>query len=68
MGFADLSIADIAKEYQIPVEAVFSLCDRLGISYKNQQTNLPLEDAKVIILEILSSQQDPSSKSFGNSS
>ena len=54
MGFAELSIADIATEYQISVEEVFSLCDRFCISYKNPQTNLPLEDAKTVISQILS--------------
>jgi hypothetical protein len=47
MGFADLSIADIAA-------AVFHLCDQLGVTYRNQQTNLALEDAKAIIAQILS--------------
>ncbi len=56
MGFADLSIADIAAEYNLPVEAVFHLCDRMGVTYKNQQTNLALEDAKAIISQILSQQ------------
>jgi hypothetical protein len=54
MGFADLSIADIAAEYNLPVEAVFHLCDQLGVTYRNQQTNLALEDAKAIIAQILS--------------
>lgn len=54
MGFADLSIAAIAAEYDLPVEAVFHLCRQLGINYKNQQTNLALEDAKAIIANILS--------------
>ena len=54
MGFAELSIADIAAEYQLSVEAVFSLCDRLHIGYKNPQTNLALEDAKAVISQILS--------------
>jgi hypothetical protein len=31
-----------------------SLCDQLGISYKDRQTNLALEDAKAIISLILS--------------
>lgn len=53
MGFADLSIADIAAEYHLSVEAVFHLCDQLGVNYKNQQTNLALEDAKAIISLIL---------------
>jgi hypothetical protein len=33
---------------------VLSLCDQLGISYKDRQTNLALEDAKAIISLILS--------------
>ncbi len=53
MGFADLSIADIAAEYQLPVQTVFHLCDQLGVTYKNPQTNLALEDAKAIIAQIL---------------
>lgn len=54
MGFADLSIAEIAAEYNLPVEKVFQLCDQLRISYKNQQTCLALEDAKAVISHILS--------------
>ncbi len=56
MGFADLSIADIAAEYNLSVKAVFHLCDQLGVTYKNQQTNLALEDAKAVIVQILSHQ------------
>ncbi len=59
MGFADLSIADIAAEYNLPVEEVFQLCDQLTINYKNQQTFLALEDAKAVISHILS-QKAPS--------
>ena len=54
MGFADLSIADIAAQYDLQVETLFRLCDRLNISYKNEATCLALEDAKMVILEILS--------------
>jgi len=53
MGFADLSITDIAAEYDLTVQAVFDLCDQLGIAYKNQDTNLALEDAKAVIMQIL---------------
>jgi hypothetical protein len=59
MGFADLSIAEIAADYNLPVEEVLALCDRLGIAYKNPQTRLALEDAKAIISQILS-QRHPS--------
>ncbi|MFM7572125.1 MAG: translation initiation factor IF-2 [Snowella sp.] len=60
MGFADLSIADIAAEYNLPVATVFHLCDQLGVTYRNQQTNLALEDAKAIIAHILSQKSSPS--------
>ena len=53
MGFAELSIADLAAEYQIKEQTVFELCDRFKINYKNERTCLALEDAKTIILEIL---------------
>ena len=57
MGFADLSIAEIAAEYDLPAEDVFHLCQQLGITYKTQETRLALEDAKAIISKILSRQQ-----------
>lgn len=57
MGFADLSIAEIAADYNLPVEEVFKLCEQLGIAYKNQQSRLALEDAKAIISKILSQKQ-----------
>lgn len=63
MGFADLSIADIAAEYDLSVETVFHLCDQLGVTYNNQQTNLALEDAKAIISQILSLRSDSLNKS-----
>lgn len=53
MGFADLSIAEIAADYNLPVEEVLNLCQQLRIAYKTPQTRLPLEDAKAIISRIL---------------
>lgn len=64
MGFADLSIAEIAEDYNLPVEEVLALCNQLGIAYKNPQTRLALEDAKAIITEILSKR--PHSSSSGS--
>ena len=52
MGFADLSIAEIAADYRVPVEKVFSLCDQLGIACKHQKTRLDLEDAKALSIAI----------------
>jgi predicted DNA-binding protein YlxM (UPF0122 family) len=54
MGFADLSIAEIAAEYDLPCEEVYHLCEQLGIAYKTRETRLALEDAKAIISKILS--------------
>jgi hypothetical protein len=57
MGFADLSIAEIAAEYDLPTQEVCHLCEQLGIAYKTQDTRLALEDAKAVISNILSKQQ-----------
>lgn len=54
MGFADLSIAEIAADYKLPVDEVLALCDQLGIAYKSSNSRLALEDAKEIISQILS--------------
>lgn len=56
MGFAELSIADIAAEYNLEEQAVFELCDRFKINYRDERTCLALEDAKAIIMEILAAQ------------
>lgn len=53
MGFADLSIAEIAADYSLPVEGVLALCDQLGIAYKTSNSRLALEDAKAVISQIL---------------
>ncbi|HLO49675.1 MAG TPA: translation initiation factor IF-2 [Kamptonema sp.] len=52
MGFADLSIAEIAADYNVPVQNVLQLCDELGIAYKHPQTRLALEDVKAIISKL----------------
>jgi predicted DNA-binding protein YlxM (UPF0122 family) len=54
MGFADLSIAEIAADFSVSVEKVFLMCNQLGIAFKHQNTRLALEDAKAIISQILS--------------
>ena len=50
MGFADYSIAEIAEDYKLTIESVFTLCDRLGIAYQDAETKLALEDAKAVIM------------------
>lgn len=62
MGFADLSLAEIAEDYNLSVEEVCHLCDRLGIAYKNPQTRLALEDAKAILASIMAQTQDSGSE------
>lgn len=52
MGFADLSIAEIAEDYHVSVEDVFHLCDRLAIRYSSSETRLALEDVKAIMTEL----------------
>jgi hypothetical protein len=54
MGFADLSIAEIAAHYSNAVERLFSLYNQILIADKHQNTRLALEDAKAIISEISS--------------
>ncbi|MEO1131660.1 MAG: translation initiation factor IF-2 [Cyanobacteria bacterium J06639_1] len=49
MGFADMSIADLAEDYNLDVAKVIALCDELNIPYRNAETYLALEDAKAII-------------------
>lgn len=53
MGFADISIEDLAEDYSLPVAQVIELCDQMVIPYQNQKSNLALEDAKKIILAVL---------------
>ncbi len=53
MGFADLSIAEIAEDYKLSIEKVCQICDRLGISYQDPFTKLALEDAKAVMLVAL---------------
>lgn len=62
MGFADLSIQELATDYQVGVERVIYLCDQLGITYKSPATRLPLEDAKAIILRLTSSNNENNEK------
>ncbi len=53
MGFADLSILEIAEDYRLSPDAVMALCDRLKIRYETPNTRLPLEDAKAVIEHIV---------------
>ncbi len=57
MGFADLSIAEIAADYNLPEQEVLALCDQVGIAYKSSKTRLALEDAKIIISHFLTQTQ-----------
>lgn len=61
MGFADLSIAEIAEDYNLPIAEICRLCEQLGIAYKNPQTRLALEDAKAIMASIMAQRQNAGS-------
>lgn len=52
MGFADVSIRALAEDCQLSVEAVQALCRELGISYRDAETQLALEDVKHVILAL----------------
>ncbi|WP_340643436.1 hypothetical protein [Phormidium pseudopriestleyi] len=58
MGFADLSISEIAQDYNLPIEEVLRWCDELSIAYKSPQTRLALEDAKAILSKIHDNPQE----------
>ncbi|MGP1387643.1 MAG: hypothetical protein ACTS2F_29165 [Thainema sp.] len=61
MGFADLSIAEIAEDHHCSVAAVCEICDKLAITYRDAETRLALEDAKAVIQALMVRQrsQDP---------
>lgn len=61
MGFADISIQEIAEDFNVHVDEVLRLCDQMGISYKHSQTRLALEDAKAIMSHLLAEQQKSNS-------
>ncbi len=60
MGFADLSISEIAQDYNLPIEEVLRWCDELRVAYKSPQTRLALEDAKAILSKIHDNSQENS--------
>ena len=52
MGFADVSITELAVDYKVSPEEILRLCTKLGISYRSTATRLPLEDVKAVILAL----------------
>ncbi len=62
MGFADISIQEIAEDFNVQVNEVVRLCDQMGISYKHSQTRLALEDAKAIMSHLLAQQKKSDSE------
>jgi DNA-binding MurR/RpiR family transcriptional regulator len=58
MGFADISITELAADYQVSPEEVARLCSKLGIPYRSMATRLPLEDTKTIILALTAPEDD----------
>ena len=63
MGFADLSITELATDYKVSPEEILRLCIKLGISHRSPATRLPLEDVKSIILSLTAPLDDPSDSS-----
>jgi len=61
MGFADISIQEIAEDFNVNVDEVLCLCNQMGISYKHSQTRLALEDAKAIMSYLLAQQEKSNS-------
>ncbi|MGK7923600.1 MAG: translation initiation factor IF-2 [Trichodesmium sp.] len=62
MGFADISIQEIAEDFNVQIDEVFRLCHQMGISYKHSQTRLALEDAKAIMSHLLAQKQNSDSE------
>ncbi|WP_287128909.1 hypothetical protein [Candidatus Cyanaurora vandensis] len=52
VGFADISIVDLAEDYQLTVAEVLRWCDHYDIPYRSPESLLALEDAKKIILAV----------------
>ncbi|AGY58721.1 hypothetical protein [Gloeobacter kilaueensis] len=52
MGFADVTIAELAEDYGLSQDQIFALCRQFGIPFRDAQSFLALEDAKQIILEV----------------
>ena len=50
MGFADITIAELAEDYQLDLDTVIDLCRELGIPFTDASSFLALEDAKKVIL------------------
>ncbi len=53
MGFADISIQEIAEDFNVHVDEVLRLCDQMKIYYQHSQTRLALEDAKAIMFHLV---------------
>ncbi|MBC7882318.1 MAG: translation initiation factor IF-2 [Anaerolineae bacterium] len=52
MGFADISIRELAEDCQLSVEKIQELCRSLGIAVRDGDTYLALEDVKRILLTV----------------
>jgi hypothetical protein len=52
MGFADISIRELAEDCQMSVEKIQELCWSLGIAVRDGDTYLALEDVKRILLTV----------------
>ncbi|NJK72131.1 MAG: translation initiation factor IF-2 [Synechococcaceae cyanobacterium SM2_3_60] len=52
MGFADVTVRELASDYALELEAVLALCQKLGIPHHDADSFLALEDAKRILTAV----------------
>lgn len=52
MGFADVTVRELASDYALELQAVLALCHTLGIPHQDADSFLALEDAKRILIAV----------------
>jgi hypothetical protein len=52
MGFADVSVRALAEDRRLSVEELQALLHRLGIPFRDADSELALEDVKCVILAL----------------
>ncbi len=58
MGFADVTVRELASDYALDLPAVLKLCRELGIPHRDADSFLALEDAKRILTVVQTAQRD----------
>ncbi len=52
MGFADVTVRELAGDYALDLQVVLTLCQELGIPHCDADSFLALEDAKRIVIRV----------------